>query len=134
MRILGIDWGEKRIGLAISDENNIVALALDTIENKKASLDKIKKIINENDIGIVVIGLPLSMKGSITKKAKEVLRFAQKLKKTLNKPIYLWDERLSSKEVEKLLISANIKREKRKKIKDKLSAVLILQSFLERRS
>ena len=130
MRFLGIDYGKARIGLAISDEEKIIATPLDTIKNQKDYLDIILKIIKEKDVEKTIIGLPLLLSGKDSDFTTEVREFAKKIKTLSNIEIVLWDERLTSKEVEKFLISEKIKRKKRSKLVDSMSAVLILQSYL----
>ncbi len=135
MRILGIDLGEKRIGISISDELEITAQGLPTIPstNEDGDLKSIKKIVDKYDVKKIILGLPKNMNGTLGKQAKKALSFADKLKGICQLPIELEDERLSTSKAEKLLIEADRSRKKRKKIVDKISAVIILQSFLDRR-
>ncbi len=135
MRILGIDLGEKRIGIAISDELEITAQGLPTIPslNEDENLKNIKKIVDKYDVKRIVLGLPKNMNGTLGKQAKKAISFAEKLKEICQLPVELEDERLSTSKAEKLLIYADQSRKKRKKIVDKMSAVIILQSFLDRR-
>jgi len=135
MRILGIDLGEKRIGIAISDELEIIAQGLPTIPstNEDEDLKNIKKLVDKYDVEKIILGLPKNMKGTLGKQAKKALSFAEKLKEICQLPVELEDERLSTSKAEKLLIHADQSRKKRKKIVDKMSAVIILQSYLDRR-
>lgn len=135
MRILGIDLGEKRIGISISDELEITAQGLPTIPslNEDENLKNIKNIVDKYDVKRIVLGLPKNMNGTLGKQAKKAISFAEKLKEICQLPVELEDERLSTLKAEKLLIYADQRRKKRKKIVDKMSAVIILQSFLDRR-
>ena len=135
MRILGIDLGEKRIGISISDELEITAQGLPTIPslNEDENLKNIAKIVDKYDIKRIVLGLPQNMNGTLGKQAKKAISFAEKLKEICQLSVELEDERLSTLKAEKLLIYADQRRKKRKKIVDKMSAVIILQSFLDRR-
>lgn len=122
MRILGIDYGTKRIGLAVSDELEILAREFGILSPKEF-FQKIKEIIETNEIGQVVIGLPLNMDGKDSEKTLEAREFADKIKKTLNIPVILKDERLSSKFAEKLPGG--------KTNTDSLAAQIILQNYLD---
>ncbi|GAB4113527.1 MAG: Holliday junction resolvase RuvX [Candidatus Caldatribacteriota bacterium] len=135
MRILGIDLGEKRIGLAISDELGITAQGLPTIlcTTEKVDLEKVKNIVNNYGVEKIVLGLPRNMNGTLGKQAEKVLSFAHYLKNICNIQVELEDERLSTAKAEKLLIEMDRSRKKRKKVIDKMSAVIILQSYLDRR-
>ncbi|HZK12342.1 MAG TPA: Holliday junction resolvase RuvX [Atribacterota bacterium] len=135
MRILGIDLGEKRIGISISDELGITAQGLPTINsiNEIEDLKNIKEVINKYRVEKIVLGLPKNMNGSLGKQAQKAISFAEKLKSFFQLSVELEDERLSTSKAEKFLIEANRCRKKRKKVIDKMSAVIILQSFLDRR-
>jgi len=136
LRILGIDLGEKRIGISISDELGITAQGLSTINsiNEIEDLNKIKEIIDRYTVEKIILGLPINMNGSLGSQAKKALSFAEKLKLSFQLPVELEDERLSTSKAEKFLIEAGRSRKKRKKVIDKMSAVIILQSFLDRRT
>jgi len=135
MRILGIDLGEKRIGISISDELEITAQGLPTIfsASEDEDLKNIKKIVDKYDVEKIILGLPKNMNGTLGKQAKKAISFAEKLKKTFQLPVELEDERLTTTKAEKLLIEDDRSRKKRKKVIDKMSAVIILQSYLDRR-
>ncbi|MBN1621089.1 MAG: Holliday junction resolvase RuvX [Endomicrobiales bacterium] len=133
-RILAIDYGKKRIGLALSDPLGITANPLSVLHRKSLSEDikKIKSIIEEKEVGKVVLGLPLNMDGTPGILTEEIKSFAKKIEKEVNIDVEFHDERLTTHEAENLLIEeANMSREKRKKIKDKIAACLILKSYLE---
>ena len=135
LRILGIDLGEKRIGISISDELGITAQGLPTINsiNEMEDLKKIKETLDKYGVEKIVLGFPKNMNGSIGKQAQKAISFAEKLKSSFKLPVELEDERLSTSKAEKLLIETDRSRKKRKKVIDKMSAVIILQSFLDRR-
>lgn len=132
-RILGIDLGIKRIGLAISDELLVTAQGLEVyeIKNKKSFFSYLKNLIKKYNINKIVVGLPLNKTGEITK-SSWVLGFITTLIKKINLPVETWDERFTSLEAEKVLLQADTSRKKRKEIIDKVSAQLILQSYLEK--
>ncbi len=135
MRIMGLDIGTKRIGVAVSDETGTLAQGKGVVQRTtdKEAIDQIKESITENKVGEVVIGLPLNMDGSKGERAEDSEGFARILRGETGLPVKLWDERLSTKEVEAVLISADVSRSKRKKVTDKLAAQIILQSYLDRR-
>jgi len=135
MRILCLDFGTKRIGVATSDELFLTAQSFSTIYRN--SLDKdieeIKKIIKENEVGEIVIGLPLNMDGTHGPKAKETAEFALILSKAVDVPVKTWDERLSTVQAERTLLEADLSRGKRRKVVDRLAAQVILQGYLDLR-
>ena len=131
--LLGIDPGTKNIGLAISDVSKTIATPLDVLTNVKYKnlVNYIKNIQHRNGLSGIVIGYPVNMDGTIGPKAQSSNSLADNLFKDINLPILLWDERLSTSAVEKMLINADITRDKRKKNIDKLAASYILQGFLD---
>jgi putative Holliday junction resolvase len=133
MKILGIDYGEKRVGLAVSDPSNMVARSLKVLMRNETRrwLGEMKEIIEQNKIGKIVIGLPRNMNGSLGEKGKDVLAFVKVLEKVVNVPIVTWDERLTTVSAEKVLVQAELSRKKRRDILDKLSACIILQNYLD---
>lgn len=134
MRILALDVGDRRIGVAISDELEIAAHGLLTVDRQsKNYLGKIKEIVEEYSVEEIIIGMPVMMDGSMGIQGEKVSRFVDEIKKEIEIPVKLFDERLSTKLVEKTLIEADMSRNKRKKIIDKLSAVIILQDYLTTR-
>ncbi len=136
MRILGLDIGSKRIGIAMSDELTITAQGMETLQSKGADNDvkRITQIANENNVSEIVIGLPFNMDGSAGPQAEKVREFAAKLATAVNLKIIEWDERLSSVAAERMLIEADVSRSKRHKVIDKVAAVLILQGYLDSKS
>lgn len=131
--LLGIDPGTKNIGLAISDVSKTIATPLDVLTNVKYKnlVNYIKNIQHRNGLSGIVIGYPVNMDGTVGPKAQSSNSLADNLFKDINLPILLWDERLSTSAVEKMLIQADITRDKRKKNIDKLAASYILQGFLD---
>ncbi|MCS7201567.1 MAG: Holliday junction resolvase RuvX [Dictyoglomus sp.] len=131
-RWLAIDWGEKYIGLAISDPLGIISQGLGVFENrgKKEFLNLIKKILNDYSIKGFVLGLPISLKGEETQRTLQIKKIGLILEKNFSLPVYFVDERFSTIEAEKVLIQGNVRREKRKIIKNQQSAIIILNKFL----
>ena len=132
MRILSLDVGRKRIGMAISDALGITAQPLETLirKNKKNDFEGIKKIAANMNVSKIVVGLPLNMNGTEGPMSKETYDFVNKLKGEVDLPIEFWDERLTTMEAERVLLQADLSRKKRKKLDDKLAAQLILQSYM----
>jgi putative Holliday junction resolvase len=137
IRILGIDYGESRIGIAVSDGLGITAQPVSVIKKGKTFEEDIRnlsEIIKSYDgVNEIVVGLPKTMKGEVGKQAHKVLEFVEALKKGLNLAITVWDERLTTVEAEKTLISAGLSRKKRKKVIDMSAAACILQNYLDRK-
>ena len=133
MRILGIDFGEKRIGLAISDPMGMTAQGLPTLENKnkKQVLADLGDLCKEREVNEVVIGLPRNMDGSFGPKAKQVQELLPELEKTLQVPVLAWDERLTSREAGRLMIEQGLSRKRQREGSDRIAATLILQNYLE---
>ena len=133
MRILGLDIGTKKIGIAVSDELGWTAQGIMTVlrRNGESDLKQIHEIVRLYGVEKVVVGLPKSMDGSLGPQAKMTLGFVQDLREVLGIPIITWDERLSTVEATKMLIGAGVSREKRKRKIDMTAAILILQSYLD---
>ncbi len=134
MRILALDYGRKRIGLALSDPLGITAQPIGMIPRKGKPIEALLKLIEENEVSEIVFGYPRSMKGEPSEMAQEVERFAEVLRAKTDRPIHFWDERLSSSESEHILLQGNVRRKKRKEVRDSLAASLILQGFLANRT
>lgn len=132
MRILGIDYGEKRIGMAVSDPLGITAQGLPTIErtNIQDDLQKILNVVREKEVGEIVVGLPKNMNNSLGEKAQTVLNFVALLKKDINIPINVIDERLSTVRANRAMLEGDLSRKKRKDRVDMIAAQLILQDYL----
>jgi putative Holliday junction resolvase len=132
MRILGIDYGDKRVGIAVSDSMNIIAEGIEIWDNGKDLYTKIENMVEEYEVGTVVVGMPLNMNGSKGYRAEITSVFVEKLKKMLRGiRIVTWDERLSTRFSLKVLSETSVKRNKKKKIVDKVAAAFILQGYLD---
>ncbi len=133
MRIMGLDVGSKRIGIALSDPMEIIAGGHSVWErrNLQQDLEHIQSLCIINEVKIIVLGLPLNMDGSIGPKALEIKEFAVRLQEFTDITTTFWDERLSTVAAERVLLEADVSRSKRKKVIDKLAAVTILQNYLD---
>jgi putative Holliday junction resolvase len=134
VRILGLDIGEKRIGIALSDPLGWTAQSLKTLERKsiKNDVEEIIKIINEFQVEKVVVGLPKNMNGTLGESGQKVMNFCEKLLEKINIELVYEDERLTTMAAEKVLIDADLSRKKRKGVIDALAATFILQTYLDR--
>lgn len=132
-RLLGVDLGKKRIGLAISDVSLTIASPLKTLERGRFQDDvaRFGEIVDEHDIGALVIGLPLHMEGNVGSQAQAARSFAHRLGKALSLPFFLWDERLSTRAVEHILRDMGSSSKRRKALVDRLAATQILQGALD---
>jgi len=130
-RKLAIDYGEKRIGIAVSDPLNITAQGLPNIANSPKAFHEIQAVVEEKNVGEIILGLPRRLDGSLGESAIKVKNFGESLKKYVNIPIIYWEEWLSTKEAEKHLISMDKSRKKRKGLIDMVAAQLILQGYLD---
>ena len=132
-KILALDFGVKRIGLAISDELRLTAQPYGTIECKdeEEDLQKLEAIVKEEKAGEIIIGLPKRLDGSLGDMAKQAKRFARLARERLNVPVRTWDERFSTHAAERALLDGNVRRKKRKQVIDKTAAVWILQGYLD---
>jgi putative Holliday junction resolvase len=133
MRILGLDLGSKTIGVAISDELHLIAQGLFTLKRKGLQQDirELKKLIEEQNVKKLVVGLPKNMNNTLGPSAKMVLSFIEELTKSVDLPVVTWDERLSTVAAEKALLEADMSRKKRKRVIDTVAAQLILQGYLD---
>ena len=136
MRIMGLDYGSKTVGVAISDPLGITAQGIETItrkdENKlRKTCARIEALIEEYQVEKIVIGLPKHMNNDIGIRAEKSMEFAEMLKRRTGLEVQMWDERLTTMEAERTLIESNIRREDRKKYIDKSAAVFILQGYLD---
>jgi putative Holliday junction resolvase len=130
---MSLDVGTKRIGIAVSDEMGITANGLETLKRSEVKKDilKLKNLTSELKIEKIVIGLPFDTDGKISKNGQLIKKFSHKLEKELSLPIVYINETFTTADAEKYLLEANMSRKKRKKVIDKLSAVIILQEYLE---
>ncbi|KMN45323.1 MULTISPECIES: Holliday junction resolvase RuvX [Bacillus] len=135
MRILGLDVGTKTVGVAISDEMGWTAQGLETIkineERGQFGFDRISELVKQYEVDKIVVGLPKNMNGTIGPRGEACQQFAENLRELLQLDVVMWDERLSTMAAERLLISADVSRKKRKQVIDKMAAVVILQGFLD---
>ena len=133
MRILALDVGTKTIGVAVSDELRISSNGVKTIQRKsiKSDMNELKEIIEEYTPAEIVVGLPYREDGSLGKRGQDIEEFSKKIENRFKLPIVYYDESYSTVFAEKALIEANLSRKKRKKIIDKMAAVVILQGYLD---
>ena len=133
MRILGLDLGDRTIGVAVSDPLGFTAQGITTIRRKSLQYDieELKKICKEYNIEKVLLGYPKNMNGTEGPRCEIVREFAEVIKEQLDLPIQFWDERLSTVAAHRAMLEADLSREKRKKIVDKIAAVYILQGYLD---
>jgi putative Holliday junction resolvase len=134
-RILALDFGSKRIGLAVTDALGVTAQGLPTLQrtNKRNDLDHLRRLIKQFGVGAFVMGLPLRLSGDSGIQAEKVEVFAEELRKKFKLPVYLFDERLTSVEANRVLRESEMSIRRRAQVVDQLAAVLILQAFLESR-
>jgi putative Holliday junction resolvase len=135
-RILGLDVGDKTIGVAVSDEMGWTAQGVETIrrESKEKDIARLQQLISQFQVNEIVVGLPKNMNGTIGPRGESCQAFASLLAERTSLPVQLWDERLTTMAAERMLIAADVSRQKRKKVIDKMAAVLILQGYLDAKS
>jgi putative Holliday junction resolvase len=133
-RILGLDVGETTIGLALSDISRIIATPFSTIERVKFTKDieKLKNVINTQNVGGLVIGYPINMDGSQGPRAQSTRTFVANISRHIALPMLLWDERLSTMAVERMMVGADMSRKRRLELVDKLAASYMLQGYLDK--
>ena len=133
-RLIGLDVGDRTIGVAVSDLLMITAQGVTTIKrtNLKADIQELKKIIDEYNVTKIIVGMPKMMDGTVGIQGEKVIEFTEKIKAKIDLPMDFQDERLTTALSEKILISADVKRKKRKEVIDKLAAVQILTTYMER--
>lgn len=133
MRILGLDHGTKRVGVAVSDELHMIAVPLEYIAPEPFAdfLARLKEILREKEIELILIGMPRNMDGSYGPAALKVQEFAAALKDAVAVPLKLWDERLTTTQAQKFLIQGGMRRDKRKEKVDQTAAAILLQSYLD---
>jgi putative Holliday junction resolvase len=134
-RVLGLDVGSRRIGVAVSDPLGITAQGIETLQrrNKRHDLAALEQVIRDYSVREIVVGLPLRMSGAEGTQSDKMLVFAEELRKRFRLPVHLWDERLTSAEANRLLRETELSIEKRAKAVDRMAAVLILQGWMESR-
>ena len=133
MRILALDHGTKRIGVAVSDELKMIAQPLEFIAAEPTAefLSRLKEILRQKEVGLILVGLPRNMDGSYGPAALKVQEFVAALREALAVPIKTWDERLTSAQAQRLLIQGGVRREQRKEKVDQTAAAILLQSYLD---
>ena len=133
MKVMGLDLGDARTGVALSDELKFLAQSYGTIYNdsKEDLIEKLAPIIKENNVGEVVIGLPKNMNGTIGERGELAKEFSEIIKEKFGLKVILWDERLTTVSAHKLLNEVNVRGKKRKNVVDTVSAVFILQCYLD---
>ena len=135
MRILGLDVGDVRIGVAVSDPMRIIAQGLDYIKrvDPKTDVEVIKRLVDQYEAEELVVGLPKTLAGEIGIQAQKVLDFTELVRAAVEIPIVMWDERMTTVAATRSLIEADVSRKKRKNVVDKVAAMLILQGYLDSR-
>lgn len=135
-RILAIDYGSRRMGLAVSDPLGITSQGIETLQrrNKRNDFSRLGQVIREFNVQEIVLGYPLRMSGAEGIQSEKVAGFAEELRQKFKLPVHLWDERLTSAEANRVLREADLSIQKRAQAVDRMAAVLILQSFLQARS
>ena len=136
MRVMGLDYGSKTVGVAISDALLVTAQGIETIERKeenklRRTLARIEELAKEYKVDRIVLGFPKNMNNTLGERAQKTLDFQAMLERRVGLPVILWDERLTTVEAERTLIESGVRREERKKYVDKIAAVFILQGYLD---
>lgn len=131
---MAIDWGERRVGIAMSDESRTIASPHSVLKRShslRKDMEKISSLIEESDVGMVVVGIPMEMNGTLGLAAEMILKVVKKFQDELGVPVKTWDERLSTAEALKVLVAGDVSRRKRKGVVDRVAAALFLQTFLD---
>jgi len=137
MRVLGLDLGEKTIGIAVSDPMGWTAQAVEVIRrdgNVNSEIRRLQELIKEYGVELILLGLPKNMNGTVGDQGQKAMDYASMIGKKLGVPVKLWDERLSTVAAGRVLLEADMSRAKRKKIIDKVAAAVILQGYLDSRA
>lgn len=137
MRLMGLDYGSKTVGVAVSDPLGLTAQGVETVwrkqENKlRQTMARIEELISEYQVERIVLGYPKNMNNTVGERAVKSLKFKEKLEKRTGLPVVMWDERLTTAEAERTLMETGVRRENRKQFLDQMAAVLILQGYLDR--
>jgi len=137
MRIMGLDVGSKTVGVAVSDALGWTAQGIETVkideENEEFGIERIRELVQQYGVTEFVVGFPKNMNNTIGPRGEASQAYANLLEDTFSMPVTLWDERLTTMAAERLLIEADVRRKNRKKVIDKMAAVMILQGFLDRK-
>lgn len=136
MRVMGLDYGSKTVGVAISDPLGITAQGIETIERKeenklRRTLARIEELVKEYEVESIVLGFPKNMNNTIGERAEKSLELKAMLERRIGIDVIMWDERLTTVEAERTLMESKVRRENRKKYVDKIAAVFILQGYLD---
>ncbi|MCE5171754.1 Holliday junction resolvase RuvX [Paenibacillus profundus] len=136
MKILGLDYGDRKIGVAVSDAFGWTAQGLEVIVQRKPgdAMRRIGEIVREHGVEEIVLGLPKNMNGTIGPRGELSKSFAEELQQSFGLPVHLWDERLSTVSAERTLLEADVSRKKRRQVVDKMAATIILQTYLDYQS
>jgi putative Holliday junction resolvase len=134
-RILALDYGERRIGVALSDPLRVMASALFTLtrESQSRDLAALRAVVEEHEVRRIVVGLPLAMDGTRTPMTEKAEQFAAKVGRSTGLPVDTWDERLTTAQATRTLIEADVRRARRREVVDQVAAVILLQSYLDAR-
>lgn len=137
MRLMGLDYGSKTVGVAVSDPLGLTAQGVETVwrkqENKlRQTMARIEELISEYQVERIVLGYPKNMNNTVGERAVKSLEFKEKLEKRTGLPVVMWDERLTTAKAERTLMETGVRRENRKQFLDQMAAVLILQGYLDR--
>ena len=136
MRIMGLDYGTKTVGVALSDALLITAQPVEKIERKSANklrqtFARIEQLVDENEVSLIVLGYPKNMNNTAGERAEATEKFREDLMRRTGLSVVLWDERLTTVEAERILMESSVRRENRKEVIDKMAAAIILQSYLD---
>ncbi|GAA3407998.1 Holliday junction resolvase RuvX [Paenibacillus hodogayensis] len=135
-RIMGLDYGDKTIGVAISDAFGWTAQGVEVVRRRRPEDDmaRLRQLVGENEVTDIVLGLPKNMNNTIGPRGEMCLAFAESLREALELPVVMWDERLSTAAAQRTLLEADVSRKKRKQVVDKMAAAIILQNYLDSKS
>jgi putative Holliday junction resolvase len=136
MRFMGLDVGDKRIGIALSDEQGQIAMPKETLhcEGRDKDTSRLAEMVARESVGEILVGMPISLDGTHGPQAQKVTKFVKALSERVEIPVVPWDERLSTVSAERVLIEGNVSRARRRKVIDKVAATFILQSYLDFRN
>lgn len=134
MRTMALDVGEKTVGIAVSDELGITASPRETLRRDGSELERLAGLVTAEEVGEIVVGLPISLNGTLGPSAQRTLAFVEQLRARVTVPVVTWDERLTTAEAEKMLIAADMRRSRRRQVIDQVAAALILQNYLSRKA
>ncbi|MCR8845967.1 Holliday junction resolvase RuvX [Paenibacillus sp. SC116] len=136
MKLIGLDYGDRKIGVAVSDAMGWTAQGVEVIVRRRPEDDlrRLEALVREHGVEEIVLGLPKNMNGTIGPRGEISIAFAETLKESLGLPVHLWDERLSTVSAERTLLEADVSRKKRRQVVDKIAATIILQNYLDYQS